>query len=329
MMAFSEGLDPQVKPPQPLLPGFHVGGGEEDIIESDLTLREEFQSRGAVPASSCWLSAHIDANRPVDDRAHVHLGIPHVGAELLGEEVAQLLHREAFHVEGTQAGEIQGAVGANREASAQFGQIEQFDLEAIAWAEDVGVVGDLGALLQRQGLFLPLFHQSFHGLHLEQALGGRQRGLQAQCQSGQGGDLWEPSFEEGQAGFHAERYGKAEAVQAVERTDANLAPMRLNAVALFGWRSAASWLPTCLCNRSGCALKGYDFVAHARRWRALSLSLSLGLVWRGICFSHAHGDGCDPWQTPVISAVEAVEPCSRPVLSQQTWCVHVWEVTSS
>ena len=55
MMAFSEGLDPQGKPPQPLLPGFPVGGGEEDIIESDLTLREEFQSRGAVPASSCWL----------------------------------------------------------------------------------------------------------------------------------------------------------------------------------------------------------------------------------------------------------------------------------
>jgi hypothetical protein len=92
---------------------------------------------------SGWLTAYIDANGPVAHREHVHLGIPLVGAELLGEEVAQLLHREAFHVKGTQAGEIQGAVGANREASAQFGQIEQLDLEAIAGAENVGVVGRL------------------------------------------------------------------------------------------------------------------------------------------------------------------------------------------
>ena len=124
-----------------------MGGVEEDIIESDLTLREEFQSRVAVPACSCWLSAPIDANGPLHHRAHVHLGIAHVGAELLGEDVAQLLHSEALYIKSTQAGEIQGAIRANREASAQFGQIEQFNLEAIAWAEDVGVVGDLGALL--------------------------------------------------------------------------------------------------------------------------------------------------------------------------------------
>ena len=42
-----------------------MGGVEEDIIESDLTLREEFQSRVAVPACSGWLAAHIDANRMV------------------------------------------------------------------------------------------------------------------------------------------------------------------------------------------------------------------------------------------------------------------------
>ena len=70
----------------------------------------------------------------------------------------------------------------------------------------------MGALLQLQGLFLPLFHYGFSGLHIKQALGGRQRGLQAQCQCGQGGDLWEQSSEEGQAGFQAEGYGKAEAV---------------------------------------------------------------------------------------------------------------------
>ena len=36
------------------------------------------------------------------------------------------------------------------------------------------------------------------------------------------------------------------------------------------------------------------------------------------------GDGCDPWQTPCIFAVEAVESCSRPLVSEQSWCVHDW-----
>ena len=41
-------------------------------------------------------------------------------------------------------------------------------------------------------------------------------------------------MKKGKPFFMPRGYGKAEAVQVVERTDANLAPMRLNAVALFG-----------------------------------------------------------------------------------------------
>ena len=119
-----------------------------------------------VVARPLHFTAHIDANWPVDHRAHVHLGIPHIGAELLGEEVAQLLHREPFHVQGTQAGSIQGAVGAYGETATQLGQIEEFDLETIAGAENVGVVGDLGPLFQGKGLFLLKFYNGFSGLHL-------------------------------------------------------------------------------------------------------------------------------------------------------------------
>ena len=39
-------------------------------------------------------------------------------------------------------------------------------------------------------------------------------------------------------------------------------------------------------------------------------------------------DAIDPWQTPVTSAVEAVEPSSRSLLFQQSWCVHVLVATS-
>ena len=39
-------------------------------------------------------------------------------------------------------------------------------------------------------------------------------------------------------------------------------------------------------------------------------------------------DAIDPWQAPHTPAVEAVEPCSRPLLIQQPWCVYGW-VTSA
>ena len=39
MRALSEGLHPQEQPPQPLLPGFPMGGGK-NIVENDRTLRE-------------------------------------------------------------------------------------------------------------------------------------------------------------------------------------------------------------------------------------------------------------------------------------------------
>ncbi|CRY91226.1 hypothetical protein SynWH8103_00481 [Synechococcus sp. WH 8103] len=72
MMAFSEGLHPQGQPPQPLLPGFPMVGGEKDIIESDRTLREEFQSQGAVrfarltrPAAPSPAVAGLDASAQI------------------------------------------------------------------------------------------------------------------------------------------------------------------------------------------------------------------------------------------------------------------------
>ena len=45
---------------------------------------------------------------------------------------------------------MQGAVGTDRKTSAQLGQIERLNLEAVAWAQDVGVVIDQSALLTRQ-----------------------------------------------------------------------------------------------------------------------------------------------------------------------------------
>ena len=30
-----------------------------------------------------------------------------------------------------------------------------------------------------------------------------------------------------------------------------------------------------------------------------------------------------PWQDPEVPAVEAVEPCSRPLLFQQSWCAYI------
>ena len=66
----------------------------------------------------------------------------------------------------------------------------------------------------------------------------------------------------------------------------------------------------------------HDFVTRLTQLRVRWLSLS---VWfEGVSASPVPVamDAIDPWQTPVASAVEAVEPCSRPLLIQQSWCVH-------
>ena len=55
----------------------------------------------------------------------------------------------------------------------------------------------------------------------------------------------------------------------------------------------------------------------------------LSLACRCIGFSRTHGYGCDPWQTPLTSAVETVEPCSRPLFFHQSRCVHLWVTTTS
>ena len=57
---------------------------------------------------------------------------------------------------------------------------------------------------------------------------------------------------------------------------------------------------------------------------ALSLSLSLFFFVAGAIASPVPLalDAIDPWQTPVIPAVEAVELCSRPLMIQYQWCVH-------
>ena len=84
-------------------------------------------------------------------------------------------------------------------------------------------------------MFLSLFQQGFSGLHLQQTLGGRQRGLQAKCQSARGEIPGIRRLKQDSVLFVARGYGKADELQAGGRTDADLAPMRLNAVALFGW----------------------------------------------------------------------------------------------
>jgi len=92
------------------------------------------------------LAAHVDADRAVAHGPHVELRVLHIGLELLCEEVAQLLHREPLHVEGPQPRQVHGAVGPDREGAAELGDVEQLHLQTVAWAEGVGVVGDLGSL---------------------------------------------------------------------------------------------------------------------------------------------------------------------------------------
>ena len=61
----------------------------------------------------------------------------------------------------------------------------------------------------------------------------------------------------------------------------------------------------------------HDFVTQLSDDRVNSL-------WR-IGFSHVGAEiVCSPWQTPQTNSVDAVEPCSRPLLFQQSKCVHGW-----
>ena len=99
-----------------------------------------------VVARPADLTTDINADGAVADGADVELGALDVGLELLCEEVAQLLDGQPLNVEGAQAGQVDGAVGPDREGAAQLGNVQQLDLQAVARAEDVSVVGDLGPL---------------------------------------------------------------------------------------------------------------------------------------------------------------------------------------
>ena len=99
-----------------------------------------------VIARSGDLAPDVYPHSPVADRGDEDLRAFDVGLELLGEEVAQLLDREPLDVKGAQPRQIDCAVGPDREGSAQLRDVQQLYLEAVAWAEDVAVVGDSAAL---------------------------------------------------------------------------------------------------------------------------------------------------------------------------------------
>ena len=105
------------------------------LILNDLSAREH------VIARSGDLASDVDPHSSISDGCDEDLRTLDVGLELLGEEVAQLLHGETLDVEGAEAGEVDGAVGPDREGAAQLGDVEQLDLEAVSGAEDVAVVG--------------------------------------------------------------------------------------------------------------------------------------------------------------------------------------------
>ena len=77
----------------------------------------------------------------------------------------------------------------------------------------------------------------------------------------------------------------------------------------------------------------HDFATRLTLYRVRRLSLSLSLSLSFVAGAPASPvpvalDAIGPWQTPDTSAVEAVEPCSRPLLFQQSWCVYGWLDTS-
>ena len=106
------------------------------LILNHLSAREH------VVARSADLASDVDPHSSISDRCDEDLRALDVGLELLREEVAQLLDGEPLDVEGSQAGQVDGAVGPDREGSAQLGDVEQLDLEGVAGAKDVAVIGD-------------------------------------------------------------------------------------------------------------------------------------------------------------------------------------------
>ena len=131
----------------------------------------------------------------------------------------------------------------------------------------------------RQGLFLPLFHHGFTGgLHLEQALGGRQRGLEARVSSAARAET--PGIRRLKTGWpvHVPRgYGKADERCGLVETDGRRAWLRCawTRWAPFGEVISSSFeRPAGLCIGSGCSLARHALACNAlaRRWRALALS---------------------------------------------------------
>ena len=104
------------------------------LILNHLSAREH------VVARSGDLASDVDPHSSISDRCDEDLRAFDVGLELLGEEVAQLLDGETLDVEGAQAGQVDRAVRADREGSAQLRDIEQLDLQAVARAEDVAII---------------------------------------------------------------------------------------------------------------------------------------------------------------------------------------------
>ena len=85
------------------------------------------------------------------------------------------------------------------------------------------------------------------------------------------------------------------------------------------------------CRESFCrqaVVARFRCVIEAQSFQLARALLSLWLAGASVSPESVAMDAIDPWQTPVASAVEAVEPCSRPLLFQQSWCVHVLVFTS-
>ena len=102
-----------------------------------------------VIARPADLTADVDADGAVADGANVKLGPLDVGLELLGEEIAELLEGEPLDVEGSEAGQVNGAVGPDRQGAAQFGNVQQIDLEAVPGTQNVVVVCNDGLTWER------------------------------------------------------------------------------------------------------------------------------------------------------------------------------------
>lgn len=70
----------------------------------------------------------------------------HLGLELRGEDVAELLVGEPLDVEGAQTRQVYRAVGPDREGAAEPRDAQQLDLQGVARAEDVAIEAEAGSL---------------------------------------------------------------------------------------------------------------------------------------------------------------------------------------